>query len=81
MNIERYIGAWAMSLFALNTVLWIFGIRGHIPQDDGFPAGRGGSSLIAGAVTLMRVLAVAVISLAVLSLVLWVAVWLAIKLL
>ena len=70
-----------MSLFVLDAVLWIFGIRGHIPQNDGFPAGRGGSSFIANSATLMRVLAVAVISIAVLSLALWAAVWLAIQLL
>jgi hypothetical protein len=70
-----------MSLFVLDAVLWIFGIRGHIPQNDGFPAGRNGSPFIANTATLMRVLAAAVVSLGVLSLALWAAVWLAIKLL
>lgn len=70
-----------MSLFVLDAVLWIFGIRGHIPQNDGFPAGRSGSSLSANTSTLMRVLAAAVVSIVFLSLVLWAAVWLAIKLL
>jgi hypothetical protein len=79
--IERSIGAWAMSLFVLDAILWIFGIRGHIPQNDGFPAGRGQSSFAANTATLMRVLAAAVISVVVLSLALWAAVWLAIKLL
>jgi hypothetical protein len=70
-----------MSLFVLNAVLWIFGIRGHIPHHDGFGAGRDESSFAASSSALMRVLAAAVIFVALLSLVLWVAVWLAIKLL
>jgi hypothetical protein len=70
-----------MTLFVLDAILWIFGIRGHIPQNDGFPAGRSGSSFAANTATLMRVLAVAVISVAVLALALWAAVWLAVKLL
>ena len=70
-----------MGLFLLNAVLWIFGIRGHIPQLDGFPVGRGGSSFTASTGTLMRVLAAAVVSVGFLSLALWAAVWLALKLL
>jgi hypothetical protein len=70
-----------MSLFLLDAVLWLFGIRGHIPQLDGFPAGRSGSSFAARTATLMRVLAVAVVSIGFLSLALWAAVWLALKLL
>lgn len=74
-----------MSLFFLDAVvdavLWIFGIRGHIPQDDGFPNDRSGSSFAANTGTLMRVLAAAVVSIGFLSLALWAAVWLAIKLL
>ena len=70
-----------MNLFALDAVLCIFGIRGHIPQNDGFPAGRSGSPFMTNSATLMRVLAVAAISVAVLSLALWAAVWLAIRLL
>ena len=70
-----------MSLFMLDAVLWVFGIRGHIPQNDGFPNGRGGSSFAANTATLMRVLAAAVVSVVFLSLLLWAAVWLAIKLL
>jgi hypothetical protein len=73
-------GAEAMSLFVLDAVLWIFGIRGHIPQDDGFPTGRSQSSA-ANTGALMRVLAAVVTSVVFLSLVLWAAVWLAIKLL
>jgi hypothetical protein len=70
-----------MGLFMLDAVLWTFGIRGHVPQDDGFPDGRDGSSFAANTSKLMRILAAAVISVVFLSLVLWAAVWLAIKLL
>ena len=70
-----------MSLFMLDAVLWIFGIRGHIPQNDGLPDGRDGSSFAAKTAALMRVLAVAIVSVVFLSLVLWAAVGLAIKLL
>ncbi len=71
-----------MSLFVLNVVLWALGIRGHIPRDDGpLPAGRSGSSLAGDTGALMRVLAVAVVAIGLLSLLLWAAVWLAIKVL
>jgi hypothetical protein len=70
-----------MSLFLLDAVLWVFGIRGHIPQLDGFPVGQSGSSFAAKTGTLMRVLALAVVSIGFLSLALWAAVWLAVKLL
>lgn len=69
-----------MNLFVLDAIIWILGIRGHIPLDDGSPAGRG-ESLAAGPNLLVRVLAVAIVSIACLSLALWSAVWLAIKLL
>ena len=70
-----------MTLFMLDAVLWIFGIRGHIPQNDGLPGERDGSSFAAKTATLIRVLAVAIVSIVFLALVLWAAVWLAIKLL
>ncbi len=70
-----------MSLFMLDAVLWVFGIRGHIPQNDGLPDRRDGSSFVANTAALMRVLAIAFVSVAFLSLVLWAAVWLAIKVL
>ena len=69
-----------MNLFVLDAIFWILGIRGHIPRDNGFPAGRG-QSLAAGPNLLIRVVAVTIISIACLSLALWSAVWLAIKLL
>jgi hypothetical protein len=74
-----------MSLFVLDVVLdavlWIVGIRGHIPQHDGFPVGRSGSPFAANTGPLMRVLAAAVVAIVFLSLALWAAVWLAVKLL
>jgi hypothetical protein len=64
-----------MSLYVLDLVLFIFGIRGHIPQHD-----DSGASPLAGSTNrLMRILAAAVVTVLLLSLVLWTAVWLAIK--
>ena len=70
-----------MSLFILDLVLWIFGIRGHIPQNDGFRTGRVQASLADNGGVAIRVLAAAVLGVGLLSLLLWAAVWLAIKLL
>jgi hypothetical protein len=78
---ERKIGGEAMSLYVLDAILWILGIRGHIPQDDGWRGSRGGSPFAANTNALMRVLAAVVVSVVVLSLALWAAVWLAIRLL
>jgi hypothetical protein len=74
-------GASAMGLFVLDAVLWIFGIRGHIPQSDGFPNGHDGSSVAANGGALLRGLAAVILSVGLLSLALWAAVWLTIKLL
>jgi hypothetical protein len=68
----------AMSRIVLEVVLWIFGIRGHIPQSGGYGI-RSESSLGAGG-ALMRVLATSIATITVLSLALWAAIWLAIKL-
>ena len=68
-----------MGLFVLDALLWIFGIRGHVPHHDGFPSGGGGSPL-ATRPGIWVLVAVAVSILA-LSLILWAAVWLAIRLL
>lgn len=68
-----------MSLFVLDIVLWVVGIRGHIPQSDGFPIGRSAPSFEASTGTLMRALAAAAAVVAGLSLVLGAVVWLAIK--
>jgi hypothetical protein len=70
-----------MSLHVLNAFIWIFGIRGHIPQSDAIAPVAGRSSLGASAGAVMRALAVFIAMVAFLSLVLSLAVWLAIKLL
>jgi hypothetical protein len=77
----RRIGAEAMSLYVLDAVLWIFGIRGHIPQHDDFRPGRGASSLADSHNPLARMLAAFALSVVFLSLALWATVWLAIRLL
>jgi hypothetical protein len=71
-------GAEAMSLYVLDVVFWIFGIRGHIPHDGDFPARPNKPPLTPNASRLMPVLAAAV-AIAILALVLWAAVWFAIK--
>jgi hypothetical protein len=72
-------GADTMILHILDAIFWILGIRGHIPQNGDFRAGPGKSWF--GSSGLIRVLAAFVLIVAVLSLALWAAVWLAIKLL
>ena len=69
-----------MALSVLHLVLWIFGIRDHAPQDGAFGGGSHPSSF-SGTHSLMRLLAAAVIAVTFLSLAIWAAVWLAIKLL
>ena len=59
-----------MSLFVLDAILWIFGIRAG--RSESFAANTG---------ALMRVLAAVAMSVVFLSLVLWAAVWLSIRLL
>jgi hypothetical protein len=70
-----------MNLYVLDAVVWIFGTRGHIPQHGDFPVGPNRPSLASNANRLMRFLAASVLAIALLSLVLWTAVWLALKLL
>ena len=74
-------GAEAMGLYLLDAVIWILGIRGHIPQQDNFHAASSGSSLGAASSAAIRIVAASVASLAFLALVLWAAVWCAIRLL
>jgi hypothetical protein len=69
-------GAEAMSLYVLDAVCWMIGIRGHVPPNGDFPAGPNEPSLGTNTNRLMRVLAAAVLAIAVLSLVLGAAVWL-----
>ncbi|OAF18895.1 hypothetical protein [Bradyrhizobium neotropicale] len=68
-----------MAPFAYDLVLWLLGVRGHIPRFDDFrpvPAAP-----TTGAAHLMRVLAVMASIFAALSLAVWGTVWLAIQLL
>ena len=69
-----------MSQYVLDAFIWILGVRGHIPQSGEFGPVAGQSSMGASAGALMRALAVFVGMVALLSLVLWLGVWLAIKL-
>jgi hypothetical protein len=66
-----------MSPYILEVVLWIFGIRGHIPQSGGY--GIRSESSPSGAAT-MRIVATSIVTIAVLSLALWTVISLAIKL-
>ena len=70
-----------MSLYVLDAVCWMIGIRGHVPPNGDFPAGPDEPSLGTNTNRLMRILAAAVLAIALLSLVLWAAVWLSPKLL
>ncbi|RXG94293.1 MULTISPECIES: hypothetical protein [Bradyrhizobium] len=68
-----------MAPFALDLILWLTGVRGHIPRFDDFrpvPAAP-----TTGAGHLMRVLAIMATVFAALSLAVWGTVWLAIQLL
>jgi hypothetical protein len=67
-----------MGLFALDIVLWLLGIRGHIPRfDDVRPVP---AAPVTGPGNVMRALAAIAAVLAVLSLTLWATVWIAIRL-
>jgi hypothetical protein len=70
-----------MALLVLDLVRWIFGIRGHIPQEGAFGGGGPHPSSYSGTNSLLRVLAAAVFAVVFLSLAIWAAVWLAIRLL
>lgn len=67
-----------MSLFVLDTIFWILGIRGHIPGHDDFHGGPNKSSFVSNP-RLMWILVVFVLVVALLSLAVWAAVWLAIR--
>ena len=68
-----------MSLHVLEGICRIFGIRGHIPGHDGLPERPARSSPGENSARMMRILVIASAALAVLLLVLWAAVSLAIK--
>lgn len=67
-----------MSLYLLDAFIWILGIRGHIPQSG--PV-RDRSSFGASTGKLILAVAIFVSMVTLLSLLLWLGVWLAIKLL
>ncbi|MDI3565367.1 hypothetical protein [Bradyrhizobium sp. Arg816] len=68
-----------MASLALDLVLWLTGVRGHIPRFDDFRPVPAAHS--AGAGHLMRVLAITAAIFAALSLAVWGTVWIAIQLL
>lgn len=68
-----------MTSFAFDLVLWLTGVRGHIPRFDDFRPVPAASS--AGAGHLVRVLAIMATVFATLSLAVWGTVWIAIQLL
>jgi hypothetical protein len=70
-----------MSLYVLDAVFRVIRIRGHVPPNGDFPAGPSEPSHGTNSNRLMRVLAAAVLTIAFLSLLLWLAVWLSLKLL
>ena len=65
----------------LNAFIWILSVRGHIPENRGFGDGPRHQASRTHSGKLMRALAIFVAVAAFLALALWVAVWLAIKLL
>lgn len=70
-----------MSQYVLDAFIWILGIRGHIPQSGAGGPAPAQSSVGTSTGTVIRALTVFVAMVALLSLVLWLAVWLAIELL
>jgi hypothetical protein len=71
--------SWAMSLYLLDGIFRLFGIRGHIPGDDDFPERPARSSPGENSARVMRILVIVSTVVAVMLLVLWAAVSLAIK--
>lgn len=68
-----------MTTFTLDLVLWLAGVRGHIPRFDDFRPVPAAPSVGAG--HLVRVLAIMATVFATLSLAVWGTVWIAIQLL
>ncbi|KGT80550.1 hypothetical protein MA20_03650 [Bradyrhizobium japonicum] len=68
-----------MASLALDLVLWLTGVRGHIPRFDDFRPVPAAPSVGAG--HLVRVLAITAAIFAALSLAVWGTVWIAIQLL
>lgn len=67
-----------MASLALDLVLWLVGVRGHIPRFDDFRPAPAAPT--AGIGHVVRVLAITAAVFAALSLALWGTVWLAIQL-
>ena len=68
-----------MAPFALDLVLWLTGVRGHIPRFDDFRPVP--TTPTVGASHLVRVMVITAAVLAALSLAVWGTVWIAIQLL
>ncbi len=68
-----------MGHYIVGVVFWILDIRGHIPQFGGHHPSRNNASAGTGLVS--RIVAGFLVSVALLALALWAAVWLAIRLL
>ncbi|MET4171163.1 hypothetical protein ABIB99_002252 [Bradyrhizobium sp. LA6.1] len=68
-----------MASLALDLVLWLTGVRGHIPRFDDFRPVPAAPAVGAG--YLVRVLAITAAIFAALSLAVWGTVWIAIQLL
>jgi hypothetical protein len=68
-----------MSLSVLEVAVWIFGIRGDPPGNSQSAIGRGYTLI--GRNWLLRIMAIATGSIALLAITLWATVWLTIRLL
>jgi len=68
-----------MNLFILESIFRVLAIRGHIPGHDDLPERPARSSLGGNSARMMRFLAIASAVLAVMLLVLWAAISLALK--
>ena len=68
-----------MSLFVLDAIFRVFGIRGPVRGNDDFHGGPDRSSLAANGPSLTLILTAFVVIATLLSLVVWAAVWLAIR--
>jgi len=70
-----------MNRYVLDAVFRLFGMRDHFPQNNDFDGGGGESWTASGTNPLMRALAAFIAVAAMMTLALWAAVWLAIRLL
>ncbi len=70
-----------MGLYVLELAFWVLGIRGHIPQYGDYHPNPAASSSGGGGTRLVMILAAVVAGLAALAMMVWVAVWLTLRLL